>query len=343
MSATAQLLASPPRFRHSWTDAKIQTMELMISANKTVKEMSQLVGMSKRAIYRYMENTDSTHTEGPRRQLFRKKRGRKPVDQTALKAHIQEMIRDNPATTMQEIVDELPNTIHASLSKVNRVKTAMGYTRKRIKLTTVNRNTQSTINKRWEYATIMSVKGDDRLFFLDETGFNLHLHQTYGYAVKGLVPTLTVPSNRGKNISVMATISQDGVVAYETLDGAYNKERMTNFINTKLVPHLPQGSTVIMDNARFHHSEVVKTALTEAGVAVQYLPPYCPFLNPIEEFFSLAKAEAKKKIPRAKTREQMKGIIEVVFEEMKTRDLRPFYAHARSYFQRCIDKQIIEY
>jgi transposase len=41
-----------------------------------------------------------------------------------------------------------------------------------------------------------------------------------------------------------------------------------------------------MDNVRFHRSEEVVTLIEAHGHFAVFLPPYSPFLNPIEELFN---------------------------------------------------------
>ncbi len=45
-----------------------------------------------------------------------------------------------------------------------------------------------------------------------------------------------------------------------------------------------------MDNAPIHHGEEVLELVDRFGVRIEYLPPYSPDLNPIEEAFSQVKA-----------------------------------------------------
>ena len=52
---------------------------------------------------------------------------------------------------------------------------------------------------------------------------------------------------------------------------------------------------LIMDNCSILHTERVKQACDDAGVKIQYLPPYLPDFNPIEEFFSKMKSWMKRK------------------------------------------------
>ena len=45
-----------------------------------------------------------------------------------------------------------------------------------------------------------------------------------------------------------------------------------------------------MDNARIHRGERIKEICERHGCDLEYLPPYCPFLNPIESSFHDLKA-----------------------------------------------------
>ena len=49
-------------------------------------------------------------------------------------------------------------------------------------------------------------------------------------------------------------------------------------------------SVLILDNASSHRSEDLITMCEEAGVRLEYLPPYSPDYNAIEESFSALKA-----------------------------------------------------
>ena len=44
-----------------------------------------------------------------------------------------------------------------------------------------------------------------------------------------------------------------------------------------------------MDNLTVHHCKPIVSLLKDMGIVVQFLPPYSPDLNPIEEAFSYVK------------------------------------------------------
>ena len=49
-------------------------------------------------------------------------------------------------------------------------------------------------------------------------------------------------------------------------------------------------SVIIIDNCKIHWSPELKEMCQEAGVRLEYLPPYSPDLNPIETSFAVLKA-----------------------------------------------------
>jgi hypothetical protein len=48
-------------------------------------------------------------------------------------------------------------------------------------------------------------------------------------------------------------------------------------------------SVLVLDNARIHHNDEILALADRFGVRIEYLPPYSPDLNPIEEAFSQIK------------------------------------------------------
>ena len=51
-----------------------------------------------------------------------------------------------------------------------------------------------------------------------------------------------------------------------------------------------KGHYLVMDNAPIHTPSAVRDSIESRGYKCLYLPPYSPFLNPIEEFWSKVKA-----------------------------------------------------
>ena len=66
------------------------------------------------------------------------------------------------------------------------------------------------------------------------------------------------------------------------------------WVGKDLLPKLPKGAVVIMDNASFHKRQETQRLLEEAGIVLEYLQPYSPDLNPIEHKWAQAKAIRRK-------------------------------------------------
>ena len=83
------------------------------------------------------------------------------------------------------------------------------------------------------------------------------------------------------------------------VSGSVTADRFSHFVEQALVPCLQQfngvnpNSVVVMDNASIHHAENAVQLIQNAGAIVQFLPPYSPDFNPIEEAFSKVKSVLK--------------------------------------------------
>lgn len=70
------------------------------------------------------------------------------------------------------------------------------------------------------------------------------------------------------------------------------------YVVQSLVPSLKPGDIVIMDNLSSHKVDGVRQAIEAVGATLQYLPPYSPDLNPIEQLFAKIKALLRKAAKR---------------------------------------------
>jgi len=68
--------------------------------------------------------------------------------------------------------------------------------------------------------------------------------------------------------------------------------------NTKLESKSVSNAYIVMDNVPFHHAELVSNLFASTSHQLVFLPPYSPFLNPIENFFNQLKHYVKKFQPK---------------------------------------------
>ncbi|KAG0435625.1 Transposable element Tc3 transposase [Dictyocoela muelleri] len=140
----------------------------------------------------------------------------------------------------------------------------------------------------------MNILTDDRLIFLDETGFNLHLTQKKGYSPKNTKAFSNVINSKGVNVSLLCAITSAGVLAHEIVIGSFKSSDILEFIESKLATlELNDRKYIIEDNASIHKTAEVREALNRKNFILMFLTSYSPQLNPIEEFFSCLKDRVK--------------------------------------------------
>ena len=96
-----------------------------------------------------------------------------------------------------------------------------------------------------------------------------------------------------------------------------------------------ENPILILDNYRMHHARI----LNWVGFLVLYLPPYCPFLNSIENCFS----KWKNAVIRSKCtlEEQLKEAIRKGFEHITSKNCEGFYRNMLKYLHMSYDRLII--
>jgi transposase len=161
--------------------------------------------------------------------------------------------------------------------------------------------------------------------FVDECGSNIALTPLYARSPKGQRATDSVPRNRGKNTTLIASLSLEGVGASMIIEGAANAAAFEAYVEHILVPSLHSGQVVVMDNLRVHKSARVRHLIEEAQCQLLFLPAYSPDFSPIEEMFSKVKAFLRRM--RARTREALEEAIAQALLTVTSQDAHGWFGH----------------
>jgi transposase len=156
----------------------------------------------------------------------------------------------------------------------------------------------------------------EALVCIDECGSNIALTPSYARAPKGERARGSVPRNRGKTTTLIATLSLEGMGAAMILEGSTNTAAFELYGEQILAPSLHTGQIVVMDNLQAHKSAQVRQATLAKGCQLLFLPGYSPDFSPIEEAFSKLKTALRR--AGARTREALEEAI-VSFIRIKTR------------------------
>ncbi len=176
--------------------------------------------------------------------------------------------------------------------------------------------------------------------FIDEAGFDLSKTRRRGRNVIGQRAIVHVPGQRGGNITLCAAISLRGLLHHHAKLGPYNSQHILTFLDALhniVVQNRPDQPrfVVIWDNVSFHRAALVQAWFTNHNqFEVVYLPPYSPFLNPIEEFFSAWRWRVYDRQPHA--RMPLLQAMEQACGDIQVTAIHGWFRHARGYFPRCL-------
>ncbi|KAG0440624.1 Transposable element Tc3 transposase [Dictyocoela muelleri] len=266
---------------------------------KSPSELMKITTLGKSSIYKILkyldENTNATFED------YKKKNGRKKNDSTQKENFLREIFSyDNSLTQIgaREVFKEkFGNT---SISSIQRLVKSSGLSRKRIKRRSNTLNSENHKSLVIEYCARIIGFRNKTVLFLDESGFNLHVSNSYGYSPINVDAVSFLKPSKGKNISLCAIFSPSGILKYKLIEGAFNGTFFYEFLTEAYDSNVLNSDCVlIMDNVRFHHSPHIKTFFSNNNISYLFLPSYSPELNPIENVFGTLKSYISKRRPKA--------------------------------------------
>jgi transposase len=128
-----------------------------------------------------------------------------------------------------------------------------------------------------------------KVVVIDESSTYLDMLRRYGRAPRGQRVYVKQRRNRGKNMTLLAGITLDGMTESLVIEGSVTTPVFEAFIEQILLPTLTPGDLVVLDNLSAHKSSRVEQCLREHGCQLLFLPAYSPDFSPIEHAFSKIK------------------------------------------------------
>ena len=264
----------------------------------------------------------------PKEQAFRKLT-------TPVQLLILHLVMQKPGIYLREIQNELSTTLllQVDVGTICRFLHNSGFTRQKLKIVALQRDEFL----RQQFIVDVSVYNTDMLVFIDETGADRrNLLRRHGYSLRGMPLVKQAMLVRGEHLSGMAVMSVHGLLDVRVKKGGTNGDDFYDFIQDHVLCQLQPfnginpHSVVILDNCAIHHTHEVVDMIEGVGAIIQFLPPYSPDLNPIEEAFSKVKS-GMKNLGETVDITDTETILLMAFASITAQDCRGWVSHCNIY------------
>jgi len=216
---------------------------------------------------------------------------------------------------------ETQQGVRVSTATMSRAIRRLSWTRKKKTLRASEQKEEDRAAWREQAQTLDASK----LIFIDECGSNIALTRMSARSPKGKRAYGAVPRNRRANITLLASLSLQGMGEALILEGSADALAFEIYIEQILAPSLQAGQIVVMDNLSTHMGERVRQALSDKKCQLLFLPSYSPDFSPIEEAFSKLKAFLR--CVGARTPEALQEAIGQALLTITDQDALGWFAH----------------
>ena len=336
------------RPRKKRTTPTLERLEMIVRQHnppnsRSPEEIADIVGMAAVSVRTVLRKARECEKEGRPYSSIIKKKGRKTIQTKANRDFVKEVLTGDRTATLATAKEALEERgVNTSVTTVCRMANDAHISVQKIALRPSVVLTEHHVDQRENYGRAVDQMPDEELWFLDESGFNLHLAPTRCWSEVGHTPVQDVPANRGRNVSLLMCISKDGIEGYVLRDGPFNTESYLDFVNDLAArfPEVANGDvTLVMDNVAFHHSRDVTAFFNDNGIRFMFLPSYSPDLNPIENVFGTIKARFRRGGVVRTTAELGDRIERTIQEVENDLEFQRYFDHMRTYVVKAMNRE----
>jgi transposase len=206
----------------------------------------------------------------------------------ALEKHLNQNVYMNSKGIVAWIEKEF--RISYSVSGINALLKRLGFVYKKPVLIPCKANVEKQKEFVEQYKTLKeNLAQEDQIYFMDGVHPQHNSIAYYGWIKKGQTKHLKTNNGR-KRTNINGALNLSTKELFYVEDDRINSQTMIALLNQILEKQKEGKIYIILDNARYYHSEVVKEFLkNHRRIVLKFLPPYSPNLNIIERLWKILK------------------------------------------------------
>ena len=151
--------------------------------------------------------------------------------------------------------------------------------------------------KRIEYLEKLAEIPQEERVYVDESGCDEYYHRKRGRALRGVKVEGVCRGRQYARTNVIAAKCNGEIWSPRTYNHTTTGRFFVDVFEHDLLSIVPQGYTIIMDNASFHPKKELRKIADRYGVKLLFLPPYSPDFNPIENLWANLKHWLRDHLP----------------------------------------------
>ncbi len=154
------------------------------------------------------------------------------------------------------------------------------------------------------------------IFWGDETAIRSRDQVGRGYSKRGIKPVQTQGGYRF-GVNMVSAINNSGNSRFMLFKDKMNGKKFTEFLS-RLIKNQKQKIVLIIDNAPYHKSAVVKDFVVnnKNKIELVFLPTYTPELNP-DEYLNNALKQKLNHRPKAKSEQELRKSVRFEMKKMQ--------------------------
>jgi len=258
---------------------------VLLGTGWTEHRVAEALLVDERTIRRYVDG----YRQNPRIRFWEMNySGSEPKLDDTQQARLDSYLQGRIVLTVAEVVEYVRKTfrVRYSIAGMTGLLHRMGFSYRKPKSVGNKADAQAQEAFVKKYRALKNrKKPGDPIYFTDGVHPQHNSMPAYGWIKKGTTPTLL--SNTGRQ-----RLNLNGAVNVETFqavvrdDEALNADSTVALLKTLERKHpLASRIYVIVDNARYYRSRVVKQYVKGSRIKLIFLPPYAPNLNLIERLW----------------------------------------------------------